>query len=88
MSPGGRGLSRQRTIISIESITRQIEWPSVSVEDATLEIANDLIFHCCAIKPSEFYDEHETRLIIQSQLEKKQKVSFRSRAGCSLPTAA
>lgn len=72
-------------IISIESITQKIERRDVSIEDTTLEIVNDLIFHCCAIKSAEFYDEREIRLVIQSQLEKQQKVSFRSRAGLIIP---
>ncbi|MBF8802166.1 DUF2971 domain-containing protein [Pseudomonas asiatica] len=72
-------------IISIESITKKFERRTTSVEDVSVEIVNDLIFHCCAIKSAEFYDERETRLVIQSQLEKQQKVSFRSRAGLIIP---
>lgn len=57
----------------------------IDVETTMLDLANQLFFHCCAVKPKEFYDEQETRLVIQSTLDKTHDISFRSRAGVIIP---
>lgn len=57
----------------------------VTIERAMTQLANELFFHSCAVKPKEFYDEQETRLVIQSNLEKNHDVSFRTRAGVIIP---
>lgn len=72
-------------IISPERIIEQLKTPNTDITKVALKTANDLIFHCCAIKSSEFYDERETRLIVQSQTEKTHPMSFRSRAGIIIP---
>lgn len=72
-------------IIAPEFIIEAFKKAGGNIEQAALKTINNLIFHCCAIKSHEFYDERETRLIIQSQLEKNNPVSFRSRAGLIIP---
>lgn len=52
-------------IISPESLIKEIEEAGSHIERAALKTANKLMFHCCAVKPFEFYDERERRLIIQ-----------------------
>lgn len=49
------------------------------------KLTNRLMFHCCAIKPEEFYDESETRLIIQSTQARKHDTKFRIKSGVFIP---
>ncbi|WXL26848.1 DUF2971 domain-containing protein [Ectopseudomonas mendocina] len=53
--------------------------------DAMHRLANDLFFHTCAVKPKEFHDEQETRLIIQSALAKDHITKFRTKSGIIVP---
>lgn len=73
------------SIISPEAIINQIRKSNYNVQDATLITVNKLIFHICAVKAPAFYDERETRLIIQSKATKEHPVEFRSRAGLIIP---
>lgn len=72
-------------IISPTAIIDQIRKSKYDVEHATITTVSNLIFHICAVKAPEFYDERETRLIIQSQTTKEHPIEFRSRAGLIIP---
>jgi len=72
-------------ILLMRDILNSPDLKLVDVEAAMLDLANKLFFHSCAVKPKEFYDEQETRLVIQSTLEKAHDISFRSRAGVIIP---
>jgi len=72
-------------ILLMEEIFTFPDPDPISIERTMKKLANELFFHGCAVKPKEFYDEQETRLIIQSTLEKSHDVNFRTRAGVIIP---
>ncbi|UCZ76778.1 DUF2971 domain-containing protein [Dickeya zeae] len=72
-------------ILSVDVITRDLKQNSLDIKNYSSKIVNDLLFRCCAIKNKEFYDEHETRLIIQSKTTKDHDVKFRSKSGVVVP---
>jgi hypothetical protein len=72
-------------ILLMDEIFNPTNTEHTYIERAMLKLANKLFFHGCAVKPKEFYDEQETRLIIQSTLEKSHDVNFRTRGGVIIP---
>ncbi len=73
-----------KEILKLENIIKIVR-SSLPVEGKMIKIANELFFNSCAVKPKEFYDEQETRLVIQSKLEKSHDVKFRTRGGVIIP---
>lgn len=72
-------------ILAMKEIMSFTDAEPINIERAMINLANKLFFHGCAVKPKEFYDEQETRLVIQSTLEKTHDVNFRTRAGVIIP---
>ncbi|WP_439850014.1 DUF2971 domain-containing protein [Pseudomonas syringae] len=72
-------------ILMIKEITGSADVAQVNLERFMTKLASELFFHCCAVKSKEFYDEQETRLVIQSRLDKTHDVNFRTRAGVIIP---
>lgn len=72
-------------ILAINNFISFSEANPIHIERAMIDLANDLFFHSCAVKPKEFFDEQETRLVIQSTLDKTHDVNFRTRAGVIIP---
>ncbi|WP_246771654.1 hypothetical protein, partial [Pseudomonas syringae] len=72
-------------ILMIKEITGSADVAQFNLERFMTKLANELFFHCCAVKSKEFYDEQETRLVIQSRLDKAHDVNFRTRAGVIIP---
>lgn len=76
---------RVRQMLNIDSIVNNIISKKLNVEVAASEFVNDMLFHCCAIKNEEFYDEKEIRLVTQSSSQKNHPVQFRSKSGIIIP---
>ncbi|WP_247841896.1 DUF2971 domain-containing protein [Pseudomonas sp. MWU12-3103b] len=76
---------RINEILVLNKIFSSTEVALANLEQVFLSLANELFFHCCAVKPKEFYDEQETRLVIHSRMEKTHEASFRTRAGIIIP---
>jgi len=72
-------------ILALKDIMSSMDATSINIKRAMTKLANELFFHVCAVKPKEFYDEQETRLVIQSTLDKSHDVNFRTRAGVIIP---
>lgn len=72
-------------ILLMDEIISPTNAEHINIERAMLKLANKLFFHGCAVKPKEFYDEQETRLIIQSTLKKSHDINFRTRGGVIIP---
>ncbi|MDH1261973.1 DUF2971 domain-containing protein [Pseudomonas sp. GD03944] len=70
--------------VLIEAIEKKMKVEG-ALDKLTLEIANTLMFHCCAIKNGEFSDERETRLVIQSTMERDHQTRHRARSGVIIP---
>lgn len=70
--------------VLIDAIERRMKMEG-AIEKLTLEIANDLMFHCCAIKNGEFSDERETRLVVQSTMKRDHRTRHRARSGVIIP---
>ena len=69
--------------LSFESIMKMIK--ATDTRTAALNVANNLLFHCCAIKNNEFHDESETRLVAQSTISKEHNAKYRTRSGVIVP---
>lgn len=76
---------RINEILTLKEILNSTDVAAGNLGKVFSVLANELFFHCCAVKPKEFYDEQETRLVIHSRLEKTHEVNFRTRAGIIIP---
>lgn len=74
-----------RQILDIESIIKSLKNNGFSAAKTAIEIMNNALFHCCAIKRKEFYDEREIRLVTQSDRKREHAVQFRSKSGVCFP---
>ncbi|HWV08456.1 MAG TPA: DUF2971 domain-containing protein, partial [Pseudomonas sp.] len=66
--------------VLIEAIEKKMKVEG-ALEELARTIANNLMFHCCAIKNGEFSDERETRLVIQSTMKRDHQTRHRARSG-------
>ena len=78
---GGSGVDN---LLNYNVLKKQIENGEVQGTFVP-DFVNDLMFMCCSIKPAEFDDESETRLIVQSSREKTHVTNFRTRSGILIP---
>lgn len=56
-----------------------------SANEKIFSMVSRLLFHCCAFKGKEFYDESETRIIMQSNLNKTNAREYRTKSGLLIP---
>lgn len=78
-------LGQFERFIAPDVLIDAIEKRTKSIDELTVEIARTLMFHCCAIKNSEFSDERETRLVIQSTMKRDHRTRHRARSGVIIP---
>ncbi|EKF9993546.1 DUF2971 domain-containing protein [Vibrio cholerae] len=71
--------------LGIKTLINSLDDPCINIDQFSVNLVNEIMFHACAIKKCEFHDESETRIVIQSMLTPKHNTKYRVKSGVILP---
>jgi ribosomal protein L31E len=80
-------ISPQKVLAEIEIIMGLFKSNTDVVNAVVERVLRDLVVCCCSIKPPQFFDESETRLIVQTKHDCND-INFRERSGILIPYVA